>query len=325
MSIQELHGDVISQIAELAKEAASPPGRIEVLPVEGGLAGVVVPKTHEFKDLSKEVDERIERLAPGPRRLKARETAETLDGFIALVCRHSAGNTAIEALRTPSPTMKALIDYHLESQGDEGPVARWLSHSVEYAFPFAEAFLAWQRAGDQWLSKRDFLRFVQDRTAEMVNPREIEAAKDSITRREFEGVLRSRGMDKDAREAAALETLFGTPEQLIAGARAMGAISAEEYDEVESGLGEVSIAYKKSDKTTGSEKVREFYLIDVAVFEGEAPQVLPARLRANVNNGALFLRLELIGMKELVKRSFEAACQRVADETECPVYRAKLG
>lgn len=286
---------------------------------------LVYPKGYETKDITKAIDDRAEEMADGPRQLVAEEKAETLDGFIALVCRHSAANTAIEALRTPVPKMKALIDYHVASDSLEGPVARWLSHSVEYAFPFAETFLAWQRAGDQWLSKRDFLRFVQDRTVEMVNPREIVAAPDSITRREFEGVLRSRGMDMGAREAAPLETLFGTPEQLISGARAMGAISAEEYDEVESGLGEVSIAYKKSDKTTGNEKVREFYLIDVAVFEGEAPQVLPARLRASVNNGGLFLRLELIGMKELVKRSFEAACERVAQETSCPVYRAKLG
>jgi len=324
MSIQELSGDVVAQIAELAKEAATPPGKIDVVPVDGGIAGVIFPKTHDFKDLSKELDERIERLAPGPRQLKADEKAETLDGFIALVSRHRGTNTAIEALRMPNPSMRALVDYHVASDGSKGPEARRLLHKLEYAFPFTDAFRKWESSGLEWQSKRDFLKFVQDRTADMVNPREIIADKESITRREFEGVLRSRGMDKEAREAADLEVLFGTPEQLIAGARAMGAISAEEYEEVEAGLGEVSISYKKSDRTPGAEKVREFYLVEVSVFEGEAPQVLPARLRATVDKGQLFLRLELIGLKELVKRSFEAACKRVADETKCPVYRVKL-
>ena len=225
----------------------------------------------------------------------------------------------------PGPTMKAYVDYHVASNGEKGPEARRLLHKITYEFPFTDTFRSWASSGLAWNSKRDFLKFVQDRTADMVNPREIVADKDSVTRREFEGVLRSRGMGRDEREAADLEVLFGTPEQLIAGARIMGAISAEEYDEVEAGLGEVSISYKKADKTTNSEKVREFYLVEVSVFEGEAPQVLPARLRAMVEKGQLFLRLELIGLKELVRKSFEAACAKVASETACPVYRVKLG
>ena len=325
MSIQELQDDVVQDIAALAQGAAEAQV-VEVWPgKEGPVVGVVVPKTHDYKDLTKEIDERLERLAPGPRQLKADEKAETLEGFIRLVCRHRGTNTAIEALRTPDPTMKAYVDYHVASNGEKGPEARRLLHKITYEFPFTDAFKMWEIVGKHWQSKRDFLKFVQDRTADMVNPREIIADKDSVTRREFEGVLRSRGMGRDEREAAKLEVLFGTPEQLIAGARVMGAISAEEYDEVEAGLGEVSISYKKADKTTNSEKVREFYLVEVSVFEGEAPQVLPARLRAMVEKGQLFLRLELIGLKELVKRSFEAACAKVASETACPVYRVKLG
>lgn len=325
MSNYEVQADVVQSIATLAQGAAEAQA-IEVWPgKEGQAVGVVVPKTHDYKDLTKEIDERLERLAPGPRQLKADERAETLDGFIALVRRHRGTNTAIEALRMPDPTMKAYVDYHGASDGTKGPEARRLLHKIAYEFPFTEAFRSWASAGLAWNSKRDFLKFVQDRTADMVNPRETEADENSVTRREFEGVLRSRGMDKDQRKAADLEVLFGTPEQLIAGARAMGAISAEEYDEVEAGLGEVSISYKKADKTTNAEKVREFYLVEVSVFEGEAPQVLPARLRAMVEKGQLFLRLELIGLKELVRKSFEAACAKVASETACPVYRVKLG
>ena len=53
----------------------------------------------------------------------------------------------------------------------------------------------------------------------MVNPREIIADKDSVTRREFEGVLRSRGMGRDEREAADLEVLS---ERLNSLSRALG-------------------------------------------------------------------------------------------------------
>jgi hypothetical protein len=63
---------------------------------------------------------------------------------------------------------------------------------------------------------------------------------------------------------------------------------------------------------------------DVAVFEGEEPQVLPARLKVKVENGALYMRLELLGLRTVIERSFAAACVRVSEETKRPVYRVKL-
>lgn len=319
---QKFDGDAVSQIAELAQNAVK--GEIfAVRAVDGGVSGLMVPNSHTFKDLSKEIDERSERLAPGPRRLVAKEQAETLEGFIALLRRHGGANTAVEALANPSPSIKAYVDYHVQSSG-QGPEARRLEHSVSYSFPYSSRFEAWTRAANSWLPKRAFLSFVQERVADIVSPHEVTAAPDSVTRLEFEGVLRSRGFDQAEREAAELETLFGTPKMLADGAKAMGAISSEEYDEVEAGLGEVSISYKKSDKTTGAEKVREFYLVEVAVFEGEKPQVLPARLRAKVENGVLYLCLELLGIRTVIERSFAAACEQVAAETGRPVYRCKL-
>lgn len=329
--IRSLNGDAIEQIAALAEMASEAPKHdiVEVFPAGGvadvphGLAGILVPKTHDFKDLSKELDERIERLALGPRRLVARESAETLEGFIALTVRHGGANTAIEALLRPSPTFKTYVDYHVQS-GGQGPEARRLEHSIAYAFPFSAKLQAWLEGSKGWKSKREFLSFVQERVADLASPYEVDAPEGSVTRTEFEGVLRARGKSKEERKAAKLEALFGTPEQLCDGARALGAISAEEFDEIESGLGDVSISYKKSDKTTGSEKVREFYLVDIPVFEGENSQVLPARLRTSVNNGALFLRLEALGLQTVIEKSFATACERVAKETGRPVYRVKL-
>lgn len=318
----ELNENAISQIAELAQDAIKSE-TIGVRPIDRGQTGIIVPKTHDFVDLTAKIDERLERLAPGPRRLEAKETAETLEGFIALVSRHRGTNTAISATRTPEPKMVACIDYHVASAG-QGPEARRLLHQVSYAFPYSERLTAWLQAAQQWQSKRGFLEFAQGRIADIVSPFEVEAPEGTVTRQEFEGVLRARGMMAEARKAAALESLFGAPEALIAGAKAMGAISAEEYDEVEAGLGEVTIKWHKSDKVTNTEKVREFYLVEVPVFEGEAPQVLPARLRAKVEGGALFLRLELLGLRRVIEQSFEDACVRVQAETGAPVYRVKL-
>lgn len=325
----------IKEIANIATRAAGAP-LVEAFAATSkdghGVVGVLVPKTHELKDLTAAIDKRVEDLALGPRRLISHEKAETLEGFIALTNRHASANTAIEALILPSetsggtfaPRLRAIVDYHLESDGSKGPEARRCEHTIAYAFPLSARCKRWLAASGEFKSKRDFLRFVQENVADLVCPDEIEAEPGSVTRTEFEGVLRARGKSKAEREAAPLESLFGSPGHLCEGAKRMGAISSEEFEEAEAGLGDVTISFKKADKTTGSESVREFYLVRFAVFEGDAPEVLPMRLRTLVEGGKLHMRLEVIGLQTVIERAFAKACARVASETGRPVYRVKL-
>ena len=57
MKAFELNGDAVKDIAALAQGAAE----VQVTEVypspEGQAVGVVVPKTHDYKDLTKEIDE----------------------------------------------------------------------------------------------------------------------------------------------------------------------------------------------------------------------------------------------------------------------------
>lgn len=330
----EFDGSTVQEIASLAQQAALV-DQIDVHSAdnkgEAGIAGILVPRTHEWRNLTAEIEQRRDVLAPGPRRIVAREHAETLDGFIRLSRRHAGQTSAVEALLRDdrdanklAPRMRTVVDYHGASAGD-GPDPRWGKHEVCYAFPLSAKCAMWMQAGTQFMSKRDFLRFVQDNVSSMQSPDEVEADPGSITRTEFEAVLLARGMGKAERESKELTALFGTPGQLVEGARAMGAISSEEFDEVESGLGEVEVRYRKSDKSTNSEKVREFYLVSVSVFDGEPPQTLPARLRITVSQGVLGLRLEVMGLQLVIERAFAAACERVERETGLPLYRCRLG
>jgi hypothetical protein len=315
--------DLVAQIAELAQKAAE--GELfEVLPVNGGNVGLLVPKTHDYKDLTKEVDDRLERLAPGPRRLIANETAETFEGYLGLTIRHAGKSTVVEALLRPSPVMTTYVDYHVASSGD-GPEARRLQHSVTYPWPYSERLQAWLAAGSSWQTKREFMAFVQDRVVDLVSPFETQAEKGSVTRRQFEAVLLTRGKDKEERESAALEVLFGTPEQLFSGVVATKAISSIEQEDIESGFGDVVFSYKKIDKTDAKDRMREYYLVEIEVFEGEKPCVLPARFRARSVDGDLQMRLEVVGLRDVIKDSFEAAAKVVAEKTGLQVYRVKLG
>ncbi len=320
----ELGAGAIEKIAGMARDAAAPPGRIDIFPAENGIAGVVVPNTHTFKDLSVELDARVEKLAPGPRRLIAIETAETFEGYLGLTIRHAGKNSVVEALLRPSPVMTTYVDYHVASNGD-GPEARRLQHCVTYPWPYSERLQAWLAAGSSWQSKREFMTLVQDRVVDLVSPFEVKAENGSVTRRQFEAVLLTRGKGKEEREAAALEVLFGTPEQLFNGVAATKAISSIEQEDIESGFGDVVFSYKKIDKTDAKDRMREYYLVEIEVFEGEKPCVLPARFRARSVDGDLQMKLEVIGLRDVIKDSFEAAVKVVAEKTGLQVHRVKLG
>ena len=125
---------------------------------EGRAVGVVVPKITILWTYTAKIDERLERLAPGPRRLKADERAGTLDGFIVVRRHRSTGATAIEALRTPDPTMKAYVDYYVINNGEKGPEARRCCIRLPPWWPFTDAFKMWEECVERTLAgKRDFL------------------------------------------------------------------------------------------------------------------------------------------------------------------------
>jgi len=282
-----------------------------------------VPNNVEYIDLTGEIDRRVEERASGPRRINGTETTETLDSFIRLVSRHRKTETVVKANTTGQlPTFTAVIDYHGESVGGAGPVPAWKGQSVHYAFPFTKQFAAWLEASRKPVPKREFLRFVDTNIRHVVDPIDCDADDKSVTRAVFLEVLRARGESKAAREAKGLEALFGSAQALLDGVRGLNAISEEKFEEEESGLGDVSIRYAKTDKITETVKVREFYLVEAEIFQGSDKIVIPARLRASVAGGALSLRLELLEIQRFIDSAFAAAEMEIAAKTGCPVYRS---
>ncbi len=298
--------------------------RIEGLP-EGHFA-VAVPKGFALHDLTAFIDRREEERAAGPRRIEGTEIAETLESFIALVQRHGTAETAVFARGGAQPRFEAVIDYHGESaSSSNGPVPAWRRQRVTYAFPFTDAFAAWARSGMR--SKNEFVLFVEDRIREIAEPEEVEAVTGSLTREVFDGVLRAQGKPRAEREAAPLKALFGSPSALLNDAKKLKALSFQRIEETDHGLGGVEFKYEKADKVEGTERVREFYLVEVEVFKGEeagTKRVIPARLKASASEGSLSLGLELLGVDRVIEAAFLDAVTKVKKETERPVYRAEL-
>lgn len=289
-----------------------------------------VPAGVRLHDLTPALDAR----APGPRRIKAIEQAHTLQAFAQLVNRHKAGNTAVWADGTvksghgqagqAGPIITAVIDYHHQSEGTSGPIPAWCEHKVSYRFPFTASFARWQNA--KQLSQRDFLKFVQERARELVDPIDLELPdKGTLVRDTMLDVMRAAGRTRADREAKSLADFYGDAAHLVDVARRISSKHTCEVKEVDRGLGGVTVTFEDDKRVQGVESAREYYLLEVEVFPGSSKATMAARLRAEATDGGLLLGLELVGVDRVIEAAFGDACEFVHKETGVPVYQGATG
>lgn len=279
-----------------------------------GLRLLTVPSGMRLVNVTSDLDAR----RPGPRRVKAVEKATTLKSFVDLVMRHKDVGTSIWA-DVSGPKMTAIIDYHLSSDGQTLPAARWGDHKVTYAFPFTPTFIRWRDM--RLTSQKDFLLFVQKRACDIVDPEDIgEPEKGKLVRDVMLDVLRAAGHTRAVREEVAPAAFYGNASGLIEAAKRMSSKVSCSVKEVDHGLGGVSITFEDEKHVLGIEKAREFYLVEVEVFEGSEKVVMPVRLRALATDGGLLIGLELVGLDLVIDQAFKAAVERVKDDTKVPIF-----
>ena len=296
--------------------------------------GVLVPKTHEWKDLTSAVDEREKKLYDlnearglGPYQIKDQQNAETLQGFCDLVNRHKGATTAIFGA-AQSPSLVACIDYHGQSDGQNGPVARWKNHLVSYRFPLSRALKNWRSMSD-WMDKRDFLASAERRLLDLYDPADapskaLLAASSPVVFNVFQQLVRSKALPREQRDALELDAVFGSPADLLQGARAMGACTTEKLTEEAGEFGEVTVKYEKQAAIQNA-KISRFYLLDIPIFEGdERTSLLPVRLDVLIDESKLRFKFELLGLEQVVDAAFTKACAEVVLRTGLSPYRASL-
>jgi uncharacterized protein YqgV (UPF0045/DUF77 family) len=164
----------------------------------------------------------------------------------------------------------------------------------------------------------------------------------SVTRRVYDGVLRAKGYSTQTKRDACLyrateqrdngeggvstvhgglSVVYGEPHDLLVGARAMSGTSTEALEEDLCDFGTVSIKYTSKQGVVNAVS-RQYFLVEMPVFEGDAPQCVPVRLHAHVEGGKLHLRLELQGVETLLERAFDRAVAVVKEATGIAPIRA---
>jgi hypothetical protein len=324
-------GGMVEQVQALAIRAHNPTPFY--VGSDKGRSGVLLRDGLRFEDLTEKLEAQEQRRYDleekrgiGPRRIEAKHTAQTLEGFIDYVNRHKSETTAISAQFDTSgkPQLVATIDFHGKSDGKSGPDPRWGKHVVVYQFPFALVFRQWQGAS-QWMDKKRFLDWVETHAVELAHPAEITEAGE-LTSDIFNKVLIVRGWDKEKRTAAfasnGLSAVFGSAAELFQGAKLMNGSTSESLEETIDDMGQVAISYKRSDKVENA-VAKRYYLADIMVFDGDVEsRCVPVRLDLAVDGGKLCLSLHLIGVEKIVEASFLEACSKVAESTGIAPIRA---
>lgn len=260
-----LPSDAAHLINDLARRAAEP--ALILVPTAG--LGDGLPA--QVPALFNRVTQQIAAVAPlvEPHRLRPERAigtaqATTLASFLALVLRHKTDHSVIFAETAwPKPSLTAVLDYHRLDH-----VPAYGKHRVHYAFPVTDELTAWLAGNGKGVEQPEFVRFLEDRAAELAAPTDGEKS-------EFERLFRER---------------FATPAELITLARDLevfvGAQVKQQYREAS---GERTMVFAAEHTSKSGEKVNipGLFMVSVPAFRDGGPVRLPARLRYRVVGGSV--------------------------------------
>jgi uncharacterized protein YfdQ (DUF2303 family) len=132
----------------------------------------------------------------------------------------------------------------------------------------------------------------------------------------------SRATPRDKRADMKPGTTYANPGDLAQLVETLTATTRTKWGEARTDrFGGVKVTTEKEAKIEGEERIPSLFLVELAPFVGGEKLVLPARLRAMVDDGKLRLSAELIGLDRVIERGFAKALQKVAEATGRPIYR----
>lgn len=266
-----------------------------------------------LKDL---VDEYLDR----PRQLQGTGTAETLQSFCSMVNYHKTVATKVFAsLKNNVPRMEAVIDYHEGHGLGKGSVPSFCQHRIAYAFPVTHEFELWRNAS-QWRNQGAFAQFLDARRFDLIDPLDVEPVKEGSALYDvlWRAVPRDKRGDLDAQKA----TVFASPGDLMQLVESLSGHSKTKFAEVKTDrFGGLRATIEKEGRIDGDEKIPHLFLVQLAAFAGGSKLVLPARIRAKVENDKLMLAAELIASERVIEGAFVDAIEEVASATHCQVER----
>lgn len=116
---------------------------------------VVVPEGFEVHDL--------EYYHPGPRRIRADVSVETLESFLSYYERFS-NNQSVIFVNRQKGEITCIIDYHAPLSPE------WCEHQIVYRMPSTPEWTAWKAKSGVPMTQSEFAQFIEDNAPDIVEP-----------------------------------------------------------------------------------------------------------------------------------------------------------
>ena len=229
----------------------------------------------------------------------------TLQSFINLVNRHKDDDSAIFAQTAmPSPSLTAVIDYHLRADVDDANVealARFGKHRIHYEFPLTEEFKVWTKLDGKPMEQVDFAAFLEEHAAELAAPLDGE-------RSEYEPLFKER---------------FATPAELIDLSRNLEIFVASRVKRAERlQTGERVVEFVSEHNNAKGEKVEipGIFMVSVRAFVDGDPVRIPARLRYRMGAGTIHWFYQLYRADYWMRCQVQEDLRTAGEATGLPTY-----
>lgn len=232
----------------------------------------------------------------------------SLDSFIDHTNRFRDGDSAVFANDSRDmPSLTSVLDYHPDGATSDPRHGR---HRGNFAFPLSDEWKAWTKLNGEKMSMVDFALFLDDRVLDVLD---VIPGEDSL------------GEDLEKYIAAAGNPTIATAQRLVQLSRGLQVYESSAVREVinlSSGEGQISFQSEHTDANGEPLKVPGLFLIAIPVFKNGPLYRIAARLRYRKQGGLTFW-YDLWRVDRTFDHAFSEALERVAVETELPVFRGR--
>lgn len=208
-----------------------------------------------------------------------------------------------------SPSIAAVMDYHIAGEGpDHSDRARHGRHTATFPVPLSDEWKAWHQYNGQQLAMANFARFLEDHIVDVM-PQGMVELNDEQKR----FVTTLGGMQKLAEPAKLME--------LASGLQVFTEGEVQQAQRLSSGEGQITIKERHTDGKGSDLIVPSAFVIAIPVFRNGEPYQILVRLRYRPTSAGVTFFYELWRDDRVFDHAFDEAVQRVATETDLPVFR----
>ena len=255
-------------------------------------------KVHDLKALVAPYQDR-------PDRRKGVYHLSRTQSLIDFANRYKAEETYIKASgKVDGNTLeaKAVVVFNPHPAGADHKLAGHEDFSAIYNFPVSKELTGWLAQNAKGMGQADFAAFIEDHIVDMIDPQFHELERD------LEKVLAGKGADP----ITMLELSRGLEVRVNEQVKNQGRL--------QSGEQVLTFSIEHAGADGQPLRIPSWFIINVPVFEGDAPHNIPVRLRYRVKEGRGTWFYELFRMEKVFDFAFNASLERIKGETNLPLF-----